>query len=66
MYARAQNFSPELHTRIRSGYFTFVNPTHQKTTEKSDNPLLIVQSVGPPKAESKRCAILLSQKYELK
>ena len=51
MYARAQKFNPEtcnLHTRVRSGYFSFINPTHQRNTTNSENPLLIVSTTNSP------------------
>ena len=56
MYARSQNYGPEtnLHTRHRSGYISFVNPTKQAKSEESRDPLLIVQTVGVPSKESER------------
>lgn len=57
MYARAHNFNPgvSLYTRHRSGYLTFIEPTAQRNTSESSNPLLIVQTAtGAPSKESER------------
>ena len=62
LYARAQKFDPStcsLHTRHRSGYFSFVTPTNQKNSSDSNNPLLLVQTTGAPSSESERQVLIL-------
>ena len=41
-------------TRHRSGYYLSVVPTKLKNTTNSDNPLLIVQTVGAPTEAAER------------
>ena len=59
VYARAQNFNIEncalqTCTRQRTGLFEFLTSTKQQSSTNSDNPLLIVQTVGKPSKESER------------